>query len=434
MMSSGNKFNYVTNGLIGMYDGIYNKAIGQHDNTITKWYDLSGNNRNFTLSKAAWDNNSLYIPQSDTNNINGTLSSYYDYVTAEFVVQVDYTVNTQYNEACMLMGMQGLGLNIMYRKFRVTFFFSDNSGNINVNKRWSTDYARWKDLGDIFIVQVIIGPNRSTASDTTGWDVYIDGIKERVIYGATGIGANPGINSRSDRKFGGHIYAMRFYNRILSPSELAHNRMLDTDRFKVTMIDPHPYDAELEYIENENGAYINAAFIPSLNTHFDCTVYAYQENIDFLFGCRTGMKNNCYGVLSKNEAGAADNGIRFDIGNLSSSNSGDRLIDTNTIVSFNNLENVYELHYGDYTMTVPTNSLTSTQHFYIFALNNGGTVRPANKFRLYSFKLYDGTTPIRDFIPVRKNNVGYLYDRVNGRLYGNMNTTGSFLLGPDKTT
>lgn len=36
-----------------------------------------------------------------------------------------------------------------------------------------------------------------------------------------------------------------------------------------------------------------------------------------------------------------------------------------------------------------------------------------------------------DFIPVRKGNVGYMFDRVSGQLFGNAGT-GAFIIGPDK--
>jgi hypothetical protein len=39
-------------------------------------------------------------------------------------------------------------------------------------------------------------------------------------------------------------------------------------------------------------------------------------------------------------------------------------------------------------------------------------------------------TIVRDFIPVRKGDVGYMYDRVSGQLFGNAGT-GAFVLGSD---
>ena len=38
---------------------------------------------------------------------------------------------------------------------------------------------------------------------------------------------------------------------------------------------------------------------------------------------------------------------------------------------------------------------------------------------------------IRDFIPVRVGDVGYMYDRVSKRLFGNVANSGYFIVGPD---
>ena len=39
-------------------------------------------------------------------------------------------------------------------------------------------------------------------------------------------------------------------------------------------------------------------------------------------------------------------------------------------------------------------------------------------------------TLVLDFIPVRKNGVGYMYDSISGELFGNAGT-GDFILGND---
>jgi hypothetical protein len=47
-------------------------------------------------------------------------------------------------------------------------------------------------------------------------------------------------------------------------------------------------------------------------------------------------------------------------------------------------------------------------------------------------RVYDAAGNILfDFIPVRKGTVGYMYDRVSGKLFGNAGS-GDFVLGPDK--
>lgn len=52
------------------------------------------------------------------------------------------------------------------------------------------------------------------------------------------------------------------------------------------------------------------------------------------------------------------------------------------------------------------------------------------KGRLHRFLLYDVNHQIKlDLIPVVKDNVGYMYDKVSGQLFGNAGT-GSFIVGP----
>ena len=52
--------------------------------------------------------------------------------------------------------------------------------------------------------------------------------------------------------------------------------------------------------------------------------------------------------------------------------------------------------------------------------------------RIFSCKIYDDGTLVRDLIPVRVGDVGYMFDRISGQLFGNAGT-GAFIIGPDKT-
>lgn len=58
------------------------------------------------------------------------------------------------------------------------------------------------------------------------------------------------------------------------------------------------------------------------------------------------------------------------------------------------------------------------------------TPYPYQSGKLFHVEVYMSGTLVRDFIPVRKGMVGYLYDRVSGKLFGNAGT-GDFVLGPD---
>ena len=71
---------------------------------------------------------------------------------------------------------------------------------------------------------------------------------------------------------------------------------------------------------------------------------------------------------------------------------------------------------------------------YVFARNNDtGAYLPSN-VRIYGLKITKGNTLMRDFIPVRKNGVGYLYDKVSETLFGNAAASGAFTYGNDVNT
>lgn len=74
-----------------------------------------------------------------------------------------------------------------------------------------------------------------------------------------------------------------------------------------------------------------------------------------------------------------------------------------------------------------------------------GLVNPSSEMSLFSIgrdsgpkiKISDavvriGGVAVRDFIAVKKDGVGYLYDRVFGELFGNRGTD-AFVIGPEKT-
>ena len=78
-----------------------------------------------------------------------------------------------------------------------------------------------------------------------------------------------------------------------------------------------------------------------------------------------------------------------------------------------------------------TPSINSPLSIFLFENNvswAGGGSRP--KCRIKYAKFHKGSILVRDFIPVRKGTVGYLYDRVTGALFGNAGT-GDFVIGPD---
>jgi hypothetical protein len=82
------------------------------------------------------------------------------------------------------------------------------------------------------------------------------------------------------------------------------------------------------------------------------------------------------------------------------------------------------------TFSLPNDTFDLGMTYWLFG-RNGTTPPYLGKYRICSAKLWSGSTLVRDYIPVRKGSVGYLYDRVSGKLFGNAGT-GDFVVGPDK--
>ena len=79
-------------------------------------------------------------------------------------------------------------------------------------------------------------------------------------------------------------------------------------------------------------------------------------------------------------------------------------------------------------------SLSTNYNVYAFARNNDGITIGSDTYsmiKLYGMKIWTNAHLVRDFIPVRKHIIGYLYDSVSNSIYGNI-VSGNFVLGPDK--
>lgn len=81
------------------------------------------------------------------------------------------------------------------------------------------------------------------------------------------------------------------------------------------------------------------------------------------------------------------------------------------------------------TVTSMNRQLTTTlSSFNVF--NSHDTTAKGFPIKLYSMQITVGTTLQHDLIPVRKGTVGYLYDKISGKLFENVGT-GDFVLGND---
>lgn len=182
--------------------------------------------------------------------------------------------------------------------------------------------------------------------------------------------------------------------------------------------------ALLEYIESTGTQYINTNYTPNTDTrvllegsfakHADdddyTAVFGAYSNGEPAFGF--GYRNqNVYSYLNTIGLGSqvvicdgAKHTIDFSPAKLS--------IDEQVCWELPNMAN-------------PSWSL------FLFAANNNGAVWEHSAMRLYSCKIYEGDTLVRDFVP-GKNASGAvgLYDMVEGKFYGNSGS-GAFIAGTE---
>lgn len=198
-----------------------------------------------------------------------------------------------------------------------------------------------------------------------------------------------------------------------------------------------PYDAELEYLQNDSNkqAYINT-LISTTNDMIGADIeinlaeYVHDKwgfgTNTYQNGDRCGMQIGCYNNL------------------LIASIYGQSNKYAATISYTNNKWYNIKLNCLGHAVNVDGTELANSQQISnlgpsgnnILLFARGGNLDRVNNtkpnIKIKYCKIYrNDTTLIRDFIPVRVGQVGYMYDKISGQLFGN-NGSGNFILGPDK--
>lgn len=181
---------------------------------------------------------------------------------------------------------------------------------------------------------------------------------------------------------------------------------------------------ELEYIKSTGTQYIDTGFKPNQDTRISIIVDFPRSSTTWLYGGRTAAGSNSFGFLCLN-----GNTYRFDyassMNELTTKPTGKFTLDSNKNKCYINDELVFTTTYKTFTSPVS---------MYIFNINNNGSAKEGSSAKLYSCKIYDNGTLIRDFIPVKRiSDNGYgLWDKVTKAFYPNAGT-GAFTGGPAVT-
>lgn len=199
---------------------------------------------------------------------------------------------------------------------------------------------------------------------------------------------------------------------------------------------PLPYDAEVEYLESTGTQYIDTGVLANGEFDVEYTIQT-PSSADFTSQFMVGGARSASQHLN---LGQYEPNGRFTLGFL-----GKYWVAATSVIAANTRYTV-KIHYayGSQTATIngtnaTSSTLTGTEalnlNVYLFKRNFYGAsdTIPPMKGRMYALKMWRDGVLVGDFIPVRRGNVGYLYDRVSGELFGNAGT-GAFVIGPDKTT
>ena len=196
------------------------------------------------------------------------------------------------------------------------------------------------------------------------------------------------------------------------------------------VLGPDKYDAQVEYLQSTDRQCIDTGLIPNQNTSIEIQYMDLRSSISnyFLYGARPGNANDREFSCMPYNNGRTD----FRFGNKSAGTAYTYTLNTKyKIISVKNKFTLYNSSNSViHTNTVTNNTFSSSCNLFLFGNNYNGTQAPVGKLRIYMFKFTDNSTLVRDMIPVRVGQVGYMYDRVSGKLFANAGS-GQFVLGPD---
>ena len=193
-----------------------------------------------------------------------------------------------------------------------------------------------------------------------------------------------------------------------------------------------PYDSEIEYLKSSGTQYIDTGITISNNFKSELKGQYLQNNNNYrpLLGAydSNGTK---YGNVFSLQSGASGK-LYVQIGGGAS-----YILSSASTLSMHTF--ITTLKNGVLTFSVDgTSEQKSFSGNYpsfslvLFGQNRGTAIYGDVNAKIYYCKIWNGDELVFDAIPVRVGQVGYMYDKVSGQLFGNSGS-GTFTLGNDKS-
>ncbi len=173
---------------------------------------------------------------------------------------------------------------------------------------------------------------------------------------------------------------------------------------------------KLAYIQSSGTQWVDTGFKPNQNTRvkMDCNVIGFNSTDMFLFGARIASGNTAF-CLAADDANTRwfamyGNAVQNPTGTCTGKHS----------IDFN--QNVLTLDGKNFTFEKTT--FQSSYNLLLFAtITNGNVDSQRGQMAVYSCKIYDNGTLVRNFLPcINPSGAVGLYDTVGGQFYGNAGT------------
>ena len=191
---------------------------------------------------------------------------------------------------------------------------------------------------------------------------------------------------------------------------------------------------ELEYIESTGSQYINTQFIPTSKTRAVIDMELTALGNAAFFGSRNtasatdGNSYFAWFIKSGDSYTIRSDYMGLGTAKIVNIEIGDRFtIDKNAhVTALINETQSTSMSWSDKESTT-----NGTKPLYVFAGNNGGDLIWPTTGKLYSFKLYNGSTLIKDYVPCydKENGKAGVYDLVNGEFISSVGAA-DFISGP----
>lgn len=178
----------------------------------------------------------------------------------------------------------------------------------------------------------------------------------------------------------------------------------------------------LDYIQTDGNQYINTRFVPNSNTRIvmDCEIVSHETH-GVYFGTRattsgTDSVTNTLFILST--------------GTIRSDFYGSKTVSTTALPSGRHIvdRNKNVTRVGEYTVTSTASSAKSIYPLTLFSVNTHNVVNKGCCIKVYSCKIYDNETLIRDYIPCSFGGKAGMYDHMNHMFYPSEGTS-DFIAG-----